>query len=374
MTIKIRTKYIDDGAVTEPKIADGAVTSAKLAAGVGGITQLTTDVTTATGGGVQAATVVALQGQPVSATAPSSGQVLSWSGSAWAPSTATTGGSAGGDLSGTYPNPTVAKLQGNAVSSTSPSSGQFLGWNGSSWAPTTPSAGITELTGDVTTATGGGSQAASVVRLQGRSVSSAAPTASQSLVWNAVASRWEPGTVTAAGSAGGDLSGTYPNPSVIKLQGNAVASTAPTANQALVWNALGSRWEPGTVATSGAAGGDLSGTYPNPTVAKLLGRSLNTTAPTANQAYVWDGSNWTATGVAKSGSWTLTGITGSNDGLPAFSATGLPIVVQPPTNKTNSVLGWLTDGTMGWVGMVASVLTFGGVDLSTTPTSSSGQT
>jgi hypothetical protein len=115
------------------------------------------------------------------------------------------------------------------------------------------------------------------------------------------------------------------------------------------------------VTATGTAGGDLSGTYPNPTASKLLGRALNTTAPTTNQAYVYDGTQWTATGVAKSGNWALTGITGSVDGLPIFSGAGAPTVLQPPASKTNTVLGWLSDGTMGWVGMLASVLLFAGV-------------
>lgn len=44
-------------------------------------------------------------------------------------------GAAGGDISGSYPNPTVARLQGRSVSSDAPGTGQVLKWNGSAWAP-----------------------------------------------------------------------------------------------------------------------------------------------------------------------------------------------------------------------------------------------
>lgn len=69
------------------------------------------------------------------------------------------------------------------------------------------------------------------------------------------------------GAAGGGLGGTYPNPSVTPAAG----------------------LDTSAIHTGDAAGGDLSGTLPSPNVAKLLGKALDATAPTTDgQLYLWD--------------------------------------------------------------------------------------
>lgn len=111
------------------------------------------------GGTYPGPTVVGLLGRGLSPVSPTSGQVLTWNGSTWAPATPASGGGgapsgpASGDLGANYPGPTVIAFQGRPIATTVPSSNQVLTWTGSAWTPVSPTTGVSAFnsrTGAVT--------------------------------------------------------------------------------------------------------------------------------------------------------------------------------------------------------------------------------
>lgn len=248
--------------------------------------------------------VIGIQGEPVSATAPTVGQVLEWDGTVWVPTTPPSSlppdGYANGDLGGSYPDPVVIALQGNMLSATTPSTNQVLEWNGAEWTPT-----------DL------------------------------------------PSTLPPDGYASGDLGGVYPDPTVVALQGNAISPAVPSSNQVLEWS--GGEWTPTNLPSAlppnGSASGDLSGSYPNPSVASISGSSVVSTS--SSKLSILQGQNVSVSGLKTSnytvqtsdfvvGIGTLTGTITIT--LPASPSTGDIYVIKDVNGTAGNPYAVLING------------------------------
>jgi hypothetical protein len=298
----VNSNKLADLSVTTAKIVDGAVTSAKLAAGI--IPTSLPPSGTAGGdltGSYPNPTVNKILGVTVTTTGAANGQVLKFNGASWVPGTDNTGGGgsptgpAGGDLTGSYPNPTIntgvittTKIADGSVTSAKLAAGVIP----TSLPPNGTAGG--DLNGTYPNPT--------LNKIQGINVTATGATTGQVLKFDGIS--WVPGIDNtgsgggATGPAGGDLTGTYPNPTI----NNGVITTAKLADNSVTTSKIvdasvtSAKLAAGVIPTSlppnGTAGGDLTGSYPNPSVNKILGVSVTTTGATNGQVMKFNGTSW----------------------------------------------------------------------------------
>lgn len=190
-------------------------------------------ITQGTGGG-GSSNATQLQGVDISGSMPATGDFLEYDGTQWIPTAVTLGN--------------ATKIQGRDVSNATPDANMALSWVNNNWQPSFP-------------------QNADAVSLQSQPIANTTPTSGQVLTYDGT--QWAPGS-TSGGDAGKIWSSTitYSTGDVVSYSGVLYYSLSDS-NLNHIPQVGGGFWNIAKASPTGTAGGDLTGGFPSPTLAAI---------------------------------------------------------------------------------------------------------
>src|SRR6188768_3250829 len=284
------------------------------------------------------------------------------------PSALPPNGNAGGDLTGTYPNPIInnGAITSNKLGDNSVTTSKLVDASVTSAKlavgviPTSlPPNGIAD--GDLT-----GSYPNPTIKngvITSNKISDNAITTSKVADGSITMAKLGPDVVFGSGGApsgpaGGDLSGIYPNPTINNgvITSTKLADNSVTTLKIVDASVTGSKLAAGVIPTSlppnGTAGGDLTGSYPNPLVSKIQNIGVSNTAPTSGQVLKFNGTQW-APAAESGGSFTLpyTSSASNAANLMSLTNTGTGSGLEGVNSSTNAnvsgIIGRISSTTPG---------------------------